>query len=186
VIAERVIRTIKGRIARFLTANNTHRYIDNIQQIAAGYNKSKHRTIGMAPKDVTVYHEDIIKRRMYPGWVARPGVFQKGDLVRLAKERGPFQKGYAPGWTEEVFNVHEVLQRNPPVYKMKDYLGEILEGTFYEQEIQKVVKSPHDLYKVERIMDERQSGNGTEYLIKWLGYPESMATWEPDSNIQLL
>lgn len=42
-------------------------------------------------------------------------------------------------------------------------------------------------YEVERILDKRvrQYGRGsrTEYLVKWLGYPDHDATWEPASHL---
>ncbi|KAL1920727.1 uncharacterized protein VTP21DRAFT_11362 [Calcarisporiella thermophila] len=42
-------------------------------------------------------------------------------------------------------------------------------------------------YEVERILDKRfrRIGRGTrvEYLVKWLGYDETEATWKPTSNL---
>nr|CUU99783.1 hypothetical transcript [Hymenolepis microstoma] len=35
-------------------------------------------------------------------------------------------------------------------------------------------------YEVEKILDMRHRNNGKEYLIKWLGYPDSDASWEPE------
>ena len=49
---ERVIRTIRGRLARFFTHKQTRRYIDNIQDFISSYNNSLHRSIGMAPNQV--------------------------------------------------------------------------------------------------------------------------------------
>ena len=48
-IAERFNRTIKSKIWRFLTARHTHRYIDLLPKFVTSYNKSFHRSIGMAP-----------------------------------------------------------------------------------------------------------------------------------------
>jgi hypothetical protein len=42
------------------------------------------------------------------------------------------------------------VPRRPPVYKSADYDGEELEGTFYEQELQKVNKSDSDYYRTPR------------------------------------
>ena len=38
-------------------------------------------------------------------------------------------------------------------------------------------------YDVEKILRHRQTNNQTEYLIKWLGYPEEENTWEPRTNL---
>jgi hypothetical protein len=40
-----------------------------------------------------------------------------------------------------------------------------------------------DLYEVDYIMDHRAVDGGYEYRIKWKGYDERKATWEPQSNI---
>ena len=40
-----------------------------------------------------------------------------------------------------------------------------------------------DQYKVENILDWRRKGRGVQYLVKWEGYPEYEASWEPASNI---
>ena len=49
------------------------------------------------------------------------------------------------------------IPRDPPVYKLKDYDGEELKGTFYEKELQKVVKC-NDIYKVEKVLKKRGQG----------------------------
>jgi hypothetical protein len=39
-------------------------------------------------------------------------------------------------------------------------------------------------YEVETVLDKRIRHRRTEYLVKWHGYPEYDATWEPLSNLQ--
>ena len=68
------------------------------------------------------------------------------------------------------------------MYKLKDYDGEELKGTFYEEELQKVIK-PDDVYEVEKILKKR--GN-VQYLVKWLGYPNKFNSWVPASEINLI
>lgn len=53
-IIERVNRTLKTRIARYLTENNTTRWIDALPGITAAYNKSYHRSIKMTPNEADV------------------------------------------------------------------------------------------------------------------------------------
>ena len=52
-----------------------------------------------------------------------------------------FKKSYLPNYMEEVFTIYKRFARQVPVYKLKDDAGEILEGTFYEPEIQKIMMS---------------------------------------------
>lgn len=40
-----------------------------------------------------------------------------------------------------------------------------------------------EFYDVEKILDHRIHKGTKQYLIKWLGYPESECTWEDETNI---
>jgi Chromo (CHRromatin Organisation MOdifier) domain len=39
------------------------------------------------------------------------------------------------------------------------------------------------VYEVELIIDKWKKGRGTQYLVKWKGYPHSENTWEPASSL---
>jgi hypothetical protein len=69
--------------------------------------------------------------------------------VRLSKAKRTFKKGYLPNWTEELFTVVKCVETRPPVYLVKEDHGEILEGTFYAEEIQKIFKQD-DVYKIKK------------------------------------
>ncbi|XP_065196176.1 heterochromatin protein 1-like [Sycon ciliatum] len=36
---------------------------------------------------------------------------------------------------------------------------------------------------VEKILDDRQRRHQTQYLVKWQGYPDDEATWQPEGNL---
>jgi hypothetical protein len=67
--------------------------------------------------------------------------FSIGDQAWIGKAKRTFKKGYLPNRTEEVFTVTKRVPRRSPVCKIADYDGEELEGTFYEQELQRFNKS---------------------------------------------
>ena len=75
--------------------------------------------------------------------------------MRLSKAKRMFKKGYLPNWTEELFTIVRCIETRPPVYLVKDDHGEILEGTFYAEELQKVIKTD-DVYKIETILKKRK------------------------------
>ena len=63
--------------------------------------------------------------------------FKVGDRVRIPKYKHKFKKGYERNWTSEIFVVDKVLNTNPITYELKDLQGEIIKGSFYENELQK-------------------------------------------------
>jgi hypothetical protein len=85
--------------------------------------------------------------------------------VRLSKAKRTFKKGYLPDWTEELLTVVKCIDTSPPVYLVKDDHGEILEGTFYAEELQKVIKTD-DVYKIETILKKRKKRRKVQYLVK--------------------
>ena len=38
-------------------------------------------------------------------------------------------------------------------------------------------------YAFENIINKRRRKGTNEYLVKWVGYPESANTWEPETNL---
>lgn len=38
-------------------------------------------------------------------------------------------------------------------------------------------------WEVQKILRKRQGQLGNEYLVKWLGYPDSENTWEPETHL---
>jgi hypothetical protein len=103
--------------------------------------------------------------------------FKVGDKVRISKMKRVFEKGYTPNWTREIFVIHQVLATNPPTFIIKDLENEIIEGTFYQSELQKIYKYD-DVFKINEIIKTRTLKNGKkEYLVNWLGYPDKFNSW---------
>lgn len=66
-IAEKVIRTILGRLYRYLKKKpRTHRYIDVLSDIVDNYNSTPHRSLnGLAPNKVTKKNEADVWAVLY-------------------------------------------------------------------------------------------------------------------------
>ena len=64
-VVERFNRTLKLRMYRYFTAANTLCYEDVLQSLVRGYNATRHRSIGMAPKDVNWKNERAVWKRLY-------------------------------------------------------------------------------------------------------------------------
>ena len=64
-----------------------------------------------------------------------------GDFVLINKTKRTFDKGYLPNWTQELFQILAVVKTQTPItYKIKDLEGELVKGTFYSHELQRVEK----------------------------------------------
>ena len=74
------------------------------------------------------------------------------------------------------------MQTTPPTYKIADLDGEVIQGTFYDRELQHVVKTD-EVYKIEKIMRTRRRGRKKEYFVKWRGYPDKFNSWVDEANV---
>ena len=86
------------------------------------------------------------------------------------------EKSYYQGWNEEEFEIAETFTDDPPYYKINDLRSTILESSFYESKLQKVVKN-NNIYKMESILKKRKRDKHQEYFAKWLWYPDSFNCW---------
>ena len=177
---ERFNRTIKTRLFRYMTHHHTKRWLDVLDAFIVSYNKSFHRTIGMAPNEVTVQNAQQVADRMYPLKPEPHWKFQIGDKVRISKYKNIFEKGYTQNWTDEIFVVAIRHNSNPVTYGLTDLLGEEIKGRFYEQEIQKVDKQDSDEYVVEKVLKTRRNKGKVEHFVKWRGYADKFNSWTTD------
>ena len=104
--------------------------------------------------------------------------FSIGDHVRITKKKKTFDKGYTLRWTEEVFKISIIQLTIPVTYKITDYNGEEIQGSFYEQELQ---KTKQDIFRI-----EKKNQQGSTSLIKWLGYNDSFNSWVDNKGINKL
>ena len=91
-----------------------------------------------------------------------------------------------PNWTEEVFTITQRLRRIPPVYRVKEYDGTELKGTFYEDQLQKVEQKDDDLFRIENVVKSRGRGRQKEVSGALERWPNKYDQWIPASQIQLL
>ena len=185
-IVERFNRTLKTRLWRYFTANLTQKWTDVLQDSVQAYNHSVHRMIGRKPVEVTDDLVDELREKRHRQKKPPQGKrdISVGDKVRISKVKSVFAKGYLPNWTEEVFTVAIVNTKyTPTTYTLKDYRGEIIEGSFYRHEIQPITQNDDDVFLVEKIIRRQKRQGVTWMLVKWLGYLENMNSWVRQSDI---
>ena len=109
--------------------------------------------------------------------------FKVGDTVRVSKVKGTFRKGYLANWSEEIFVVDNVKRTTPPTYGLRDLYSEQLEGSFYEEELQKISKTD-DLWKIEKVLKTRYRNKKKQVLVRWRGFPEKFDLWIDANQIK--
>jgi hypothetical protein len=194
-IVERFNRTLKHRIWRVFSHRRSFRYDDVLQSVVDAYNKSFHRSIGMSPISVRAKDENRIWRRLYGdcGDSSLKNNNHKvkklstdGQMVRISKVKGEFEKGYLPNWSEEHFHIDSNAPKNgspKKVYKIKDHSGEEIKGSWYSEELQPIESNKYYIEKVIRTRKIGKSGH-KELFVKWKGWPEKFNSWIPESNVE--
>ena len=151
---------------KYFTANNTNKYIDELQNMVDKYNTTYHCSMKLTPSDARdpanykhVFKALYGKLRPPPS----PAKFPVGEKVRISRKKDTFEKGFTPNWTEEVFQVSLVKHTNPITYSLEDLRGELVKGSFYEQKLQ---ATDQQIFRIERVL-RRQ---GQRAYVKWRGY----------------
>jgi hypothetical protein len=172
-IVERVIRTLKNNLYKQFSARGSYRWLQILPTVTKTYNNTKHRTIGMKPKDVK--ENTQINAYDYLKIVPQKMKYRLGDIVRISKYKGVFDKGYTPSWSTELFKISKVNITNPPTYLLESLEGQPIKGCFYEAELQKT--SSPDIYLVEKILRKRRQNHTDQLFVKWLGFPNQFNSW---------
>ena len=178
-VVERWNRTMKEKMFKYFSANNTKKYIDILDEMVNNYNSTKHSSIKMTPVEASnKKNKNRVWLNLYGKARTNPvePKFSVGDKVRITKKKSNFEKGYTPRWTEEVFTVLQIQNTDPPTYKISDHHGEEIQGTFYEQEMQKMNQ---DIFRIEKIIRKQKNRS----LVKWLGYPDSFNSWVDNKEL---
>jgi len=103
-----------------------------------------------------------------------------GDAVRIAKEKGKFDKGYEYRFHEQVFTVGKVIRHPIPVYTLKEENGEPVVGKFYESELSKACGVDDKKWKIDKVIRKR----GNKVLVRWLGYGREYDSWIDKSALE--
>lgn len=103
--------------------------------------------------------------------------FHVGDIVRISKYKGVFDKGYTINFSTELFKIMKINVTNPTTYVLEDMHGQPIKGCFYEMELQ-IAKYP-DVYLVEKVLKRK----GNEVFVKWLGLSKEHNSWINKTDI---
>ena len=136
-VAERAIRTIKTKIERFMQHTNSKNWVSVLETFVDNYNHTPHSAHQMRPVDVTSENRKLVFKRLYP---QKSSVIKcklkVGDKVRKIREKQEFEKGYTPNWSNEIYEIVSVRQKNAVCwYKLADSSDEVLRGIWYYNQL---------------------------------------------------
>jgi transposase InsO family protein len=193
--AESCIKTLKSKIYKYFNHKQTYKYIDVLQDIVKSYNDTYHSSIKRAPSEINsknasyIWWELNIPKKIHPKKITtyNPKIFKYniGDNVRIQHGKHAFSREYHQKWTSEIFIIRNRMHRTGvPVYKIMDYNSDKIRGTFYENELQKVLIDDNMLWKIEKIIKKRTRKGEKEYLIRWMGFGQAFDSWVSSSEVK--
>lgn len=197
-IVERVQRTIKEKMWRYFTHQNSRRYIDVLQDIVTGYNNGYHSSIKMRPADVTFDNDTLAWKNIQSYRKSKKKLaadakkpkkkpkYRCGDMVRISRSKGVFEKGYMANFSEEIFKIRRVLEhRDPVVYLLEDLNGEEIDSIFYEPELSLVrIDTENHTWQINEILRTSGRGANKKYFVSWVGWPKKFNSWVAAADLQ--
>ena len=181
VIIERFNRSLRELMMKEFVKNINTVWYNILPKLIKIYNNRYHSTIKMKPIEVNKSNEKYIKENIYIyNKTSKNPKFKINDLVRISlKRRDLFDKPSSNiKWSEELFKIHSINKSNVITYKIKDLNDEIIEGIFYEKELQKT-KNTSEVYVIEKIIRK----NKNKYFVKWRGYSNEFNSWVDKDDI---
>ena len=171
---------------KYFTEKDTKVWIDVVADLIKDYNNGYHRSIMMSPVEGSkIENEETVYNNLYGSHIVDTfGVpkFKVGQSVRISKYKDVFKKGYLPNFTNEIFYITEIIYGNPIVYKLIDWNDDLIEGTFYQEELSEYNKTDSD-YEVEKILGKKKIKGKMYVLVKWKGYDQSFNEWIPRTDL---
>ena len=149
---------------------NTQKYIDVLASTLEKYTYTYHRSIKLTPSDArNAANYQHVHNALYAKLNALKATTPKFHVVNnvfTTRKKGTFEKGFTPNWTEELFTISSVKATKTPTYTIKDTLGEPVQGTFHEQELQLSVQ---EIFRIERVLKKKKN----QIFVKWKGYSDA-------------
>ena len=182
VVIERFNRSLRELMMKEFVKNNNTVWYNILPKLIKFYNNRYHNTIKDKPININKSNEKYIKDTIYTYNITNKiPKFKINDIVRISlKRRELFDKPSANiKWSEELFKVHSIDKPNVITYKITDMNNKIIQGIFYEKELQLSRMKEDGLYIIEKIIKKV----GDRYLVKWRNYSNDFNSWIDKNDI---
>lgn len=186
---ERFNRTLQMLIYKYMTENETNRYIDVLQKLVESYNKRKHRMIGMTPLEAEQNQNNehlrlnLVQQKQIEKIKRKKPKYTIGSYVRIAKQKGKFSRSYNEQMMQEIFKIKSINVSKPiPLYNLTNFDGsEDIIGGFYEFELVPVITN---VYRIEKVLKKRKIRGKLQLFVKWKGFGDEHNSWIDGENVE--
>ena len=171
-----------------MTENETHRFIDHLDDLVKTYNTRQHRIIKMSPFDAENNPDASLKINLLSAKDDSKVKYQTpslkiGSYVRIAKQKGKFSRGYKEQANQEIFKIYDISKtKKIPLYYLETYNGsEKIKGGFYKFELTPVNTN---IFRIEKILRRRTFKGKRQILVKWKGFDDTYNEWIDEDNVE--
>jgi hypothetical protein len=121
---------MKTMIAKHMTATNSTKYYDILENLVEAYNESPHSSINDIPptnaftSDNYLLIKNINREKMLHNINVSKKLYKKidiGDSVRVRKKKTVFDKGYEVTYSTKIYQVVEIKNNKATLDDNKDY-----------------------------------------------------------------
>ena len=177
-----------------MTYEQDYRWIDILSEITESYNKTYYRSIKRTHGSVKKTDSVELWKLLYQTEQKTSKItsnlplkykFKVGDLVRISYLRRQFQREYDERWTRELFVVNQrFIREGIPQYRLKDYAGEIVTGTFYQKQLNKAYEQ--ETYLIDKVITSKGKGQRKRYLVSWKKWPVKYNSWITEDDFRAI
>ena len=201
VYIERANSSLESIMYRMMTAENSMRWIDYLEDAVSSYDSRKTKTLhGMSPNEAhKKANEEWLRAKFLEDYdrhkkkfYNKKPKFQIGDTVRVAKKRSTFDRGYEPTTEVETRVVEDVPLTTPTVYKLtgkrRKYYGQemvLVTPTTTKRDKSYYIAKTKTVYPKQLRSGSSTRGSETQYLLKARNQPD-LNTWITEEEHQTL
>lgn len=193
-IAERVNKTLQILMYKYMTENETTKYVGQLPALVRTYNRRGHRTLeGMTPAEADKPRNENRLRAIFHARYEKIGRMRKlhlpfkvGDVVRVKsdpKKITSAARAYAQQFKGEFFRIVRINRTLPIAlyYLRSNDNDDYIEGGFYANELQ---RQRGDVYKIEAELGRRVRRGVREILVKWKYFGPRWNQWIPEADVR--
>ena len=129
----------------------------------------------MAPHQVTLKTVPEVSDRLYGQRLEQQTPNAKWASRTPQQETSSLQKRLFTGMDGRSVVVTHVRRHPVVTYRLSEWDGTPIKGTFYEPDVPKVQVSDDSLFRVKKVLKRK----GRKVLVRWKGWPAKYDSWIP-------